>query len=114
MTASSVLRKEDPGVVTRAVQNVNDIDPLGGLADDPIENLVIAMNPETHTAILVARHEWEGTCHVRKAQTLVAKFPHETHGATRIVSGDVITDGLKFSLSGRQNANDHGLSFVIA
>ncbi len=110
----AVLWKEDRGVVARAVQNVNDINPLGGFADDPIENLVVAVNPVPHTAILVARHEWKGARHVCKAQTLVAQFPHETQGATRIVSGDVITDGLQLSLSGRQNTDDHGLSFVMA
>src|SRR5471032_6168 len=112
--APAALRKEDRAVVARAVQNVNHVDSLGGLADDAIENLVAAMNAVPHAATLVSRHEWEGERHVPKTQALVSQFPHEAHGAARIVSGDVIADGLKLCLSGGQNANVHGLPFTIA
>ena len=113
-TASAALRKEDCAEVARAVQNVNHVDSLGGLADDTIENLVAAMNAVPHAAILVSRHEWEGERHVTKAQALVSQFPHEAHGVARIVSGNVIADGLKLGLRYGQNPNLHGLSFTIA
>jgi hypothetical protein len=112
--AAAALRKEDRAVVACAVQNVNGVDSLGRLADDAIENLITAVNPVPHAAILVARHEWEGERNVPKAEALVSQFPHEAHGAPRIVSGDVIADGLKLGLSGGQNANVHGLPFTIA
>lgn len=43
-----LLRKEDRGEIARTVQNVNNVDPLGRLADDTIENLVVAVNPVPH------------------------------------------------------------------
>ncbi len=96
------------------MQKVNDVDSLGRLADDAIENLITAMNPVPHAAILVARHEWEGERYVRKAKALGSQLPDEAHRAARIVSGDVIADGLELGLSGGQNANLHGLPFTIA
>ncbi len=96
------------------MQNVNDVDSLNGLADDAIENLITAMNPVPHAAILVAWHEWEGERYVHKAKALGSPFPDEAHRAARIVSGDVIADSLELGLSGGQNANLHGLPFTIA
>jgi hypothetical protein len=72
------------------------------------------MNPVPHAAIFVSRHEWEGERHNSKAQALVSQFQHEAHGAARVVSRDVIADGLKLGLSGGQNPNFHALSFGIA
>src|SRR5260370_42338611 len=47
--------EQDLGIVARAVQDVKDVDPLGGLTDDPIENLVVAVPPGPPAAVFVRR-----------------------------------------------------------
>ena len=53
------LGKKDRSVVARAVQDVNNVDAFGRLADDTLENLVTAANAVTHATVFVARHNLE-------------------------------------------------------
>jgi hypothetical protein len=109
----SSLGEKDSGEVSRAMQDVNNVDALG-LRGDTVENLVAAVNTMPHAAIFVARHEWVGEGHVCKAHALVMQLTNEAQGAAWIVAGDVVADGLKLSLGGRQDANNHALPFTIA
>jgi hypothetical protein len=81
-----VLWKKNRGVITRTVQDMDNVDPLG-LADDSVENLVAAMNPMPHASIFVARHKWESGGHVGEAEALFAKLTNEAQGAARIYLG---------------------------
>jgi hypothetical protein len=96
------------------VQDVNNVDPLGGLAEDAIENLVVAVNPMPHASIFVAWYERESEGHTCEAQALVSRLAKGAHGAAWIVAGTVNADGLKLGLSGGQDADDHALPFAIA
>lgn len=112
--ARAGLREEYGGVIARAVQDVNDVDPFGRLTDHTIKNLIAAVCPVPYPAILVTRHEWESERHIGKAQAFVSQFPHKTHGTTRIICCYVVADGFDFGFSSRQNTNDHRLPFASA
>jgi hypothetical protein len=93
------------------VQDVNDVDALGRLASDTIENLVTVVNPVTHATVFVARHNWECDVHVGKATALLA---HETQCTAAIVAGHVIADRLKIGLSIRKDLDNYRLAPAIA
>jgi hypothetical protein len=93
---------------------MNNVDALGRLADDTIENLVTAVNPVTHATVFVARHNWECDVQVGEARALLAQLAHETQRTTGIVAGHVIADRLKVGLSIRKDLDNHRLVLAIA
>jgi hypothetical protein len=79
---------------------VQDVQHLDRVADDPIENQVIAVHTTTDAGMFVTRHEGIAARYFDKRISGTAKFSHERKRTIRILPINPITGRLQLRLGG--------------
>lgn len=87
--------KQDRRVISRSMDDVQDVDSHDRVSDGAVEDLIAAVYAMPNAEVFVPRHQRKPQGCVCETAAFVAQFGDERHSPHGIILGNVIAYGLK-------------------